>query len=149
VVYFFPLTKVHPFNTGLKNTIVNALNVSGSYLIAGTGSGVWRRPLSDVLITAVEQINTGSANGGFGLGQNYPNPFNLSTKITYQLPASENVSLKVYDILGKEVSSLVNEKKPAGSYEVEFGAQGLPGGIYFYKLQAGKNTDIKKMTYLK
>jgi hypothetical protein len=123
--------------------------VSGEYLFAGTDNGVWRRPLSDVLMTSVEQIKSVNKDLGFGLDQNYPNPFNTSTKIRYQVPAVENVSLTVYDILGKEISTLVNEKKPAGSYEVEFGTQGLQGGIYFCKLQAGKYTEIKKMTLLK
>ena len=67
----------------------------------------------------------------------------------FQVESVENVSLKVYDILGKEVSTLVSEKKPAGSYEVEFAAQGLPGGIYFYNLRAGKSVEIKKMIFFK
>lgn len=84
-----------------------------------------------------------------GLDQNYPNPFYLSTKIRYEIQAEESVSLKVYDILGNEVSTLVNGKKPAGSYEVEFGGPGLPGGIYFCKLRAGNSAEIIKMILLK
>ena len=72
----------------------------------------------------------------FALLQNYPNPFNPSTSIKYQVSSISKVSLKVYDVLGNEVSTLVNEEKPAGSYEVEFNAEGLSSGIYFYKLQA-------------
>ena len=70
----------------------------------------------------------------FTLEQNYPNPFNPSTVISYQLPVSSDVTLKVYDVLGNEVATLVNEEKSAGSYEVEFSADGLTSGIYFYKL---------------
>jgi len=97
------------------------------------------------LITSIQSESLGKIS----LGQNYPNPFNTSTKIRYQIPGAENVSLKIYDILGNEVSSLVNEKKPAGRYEVEFGAQGLPVGIYFYNLRAGKTVEIRKMILFK
>ena len=83
------------------------------------------------------------------LFDNYPNPFNPSTKITYQLPELNFVTLKVYDVLGNEVSTLVNEEKPAGSYEVEFNGKGLTSGIYFYRLRAGSFFEIKKMVLLK
>jgi hypothetical protein len=97
---------------------------------------------------------------GFVLGQNYPNPFNPSTKIKYQIPASLNpskgwtlVQLKVYDVLGNEIATLVNEEKPAGEYEVEFNpASGIKypaSGIYFYQLKAGSYIQTKKMVYLK
>ncbi len=85
----------------------------------------------------------------FSLTQNYPNPFNPSTTINYQLPISGNVNLKVFDVLGKEVASLVNEKKEAGSYTVEFSAKNLASGTYFYRLQAGDFVQIKKMVILK
>jgi sugar lactone lactonase YvrE len=85
----------------------------------------------------------------FSLEQNYPNPFNPSTSIQYQVPSISNVSLKVYDVLGNEVSTLVNEEKPAGSYEVSFDAAGLSSGIYFYKLQAGSLVETKKMILMK
>jgi hypothetical protein len=85
----------------------------------------------------------------FALLQNYPNPFNPSTAISYRLPVSSQVTLKVYDILGTEIETLVNEEKPAGSYEIEFNAVGLSSGIYFYKLQAGSFIQTKKMILLK
>jgi len=93
----------------------------------------------------------------FSLSQNYPNPFNPSTKIKFTVPSviasgvkqSELVTLNVYDILGREVSTLVNEEKPAGEYEVEFNGRDLPSGIYFYKLKAGKYIQTKKMILLK
>ncbi len=77
--------------------------------------------------------------------QNYPNPFNPSTKIKFTIPSviasetkqSQLVTLKIFDVLGREVATLVNEEKPAGSYEFEFSADRLTSGIYFYKLQAG------------
>ncbi|OGU77132.1 MAG: hypothetical protein A2W11_11295 [Ignavibacteria bacterium RBG_16_35_7] len=85
----------------------------------------------------------------FALYQNFPNPFNPTTVISWQLPISGYVSLKVYDVLGNEITTLVNEEKPAGSNEIEFDASGLPSGIYFYKLQAGNFVETKKMILLK
>ncbi|MCJ7552312.1 MAG: T9SS type A sorting domain-containing protein, partial [Ignavibacteriaceae bacterium] len=89
----------------------------------------------------------------FVLYQNYPNPFNPVTIISYQLPVSSNVTLKVYDILGKEVAILVNEEKPMGSYEITWNASsaagGLPSGVYFYRLQAGSFVQTRKMILLK
>jgi hypothetical protein len=91
----------------------------------------------------------------YSLDQNYPNPFNPTTTIKYTVPnANMNqnsalVKLAVYDVLGKEVKTLVNERKQAGSFEVAFNADNLPSGIYFYKLQSGNFTEVKKMTLLK
>jgi len=85
----------------------------------------------------------------FSLEQNYPNPFNPSTRITYSLPEASFVTLKVYDILGREVVTLVNEAKPSGKYEVEFDASELPSGTYVYKLTAGNYQTIRKMLFIK
>jgi len=85
----------------------------------------------------------------YRLEQNYPNPFNPTTNITYVLPKTENVSLKVYDVLGREVATLVNEVKPAGAYTVPFNASNLASGVYFYKLQAGSFVQTKKMMLVK
>ena len=85
----------------------------------------------------------------FSLKQNYPNPFNPSTVISYQLPVSGDVTLKVYDVLGNEVATLINEEKSAGSYEVEFNASSLPSGTYFYQLKAGSFIEAKKMVVIK
>ena len=85
----------------------------------------------------------------FALSQNYPNPFNPTTKIKIQLPESGRVTLIVYDVLGRKISTLVNEEKPAGSYEVNFNAPNLPTGVYFYRIEAGKYSDTKKLMLLK
>jgi hypothetical protein len=85
----------------------------------------------------------------FSLDQNYPNPFNPSTRISYTIAQSGPVTLKVYDVLGKEVASLVNEVKEAGSYTAEFNASNLANGAYFYKLQAGSFSQVKSMMLLK
>jgi len=92
--------------------------------------------------------NANSIND-FQLYQNYPNPFNPTTTITYQIPQTEFITLKVYDILGREVATLVNEEKPAGSYEVQFTGNGLTSGIYFYQLKVGVFTEAKKMILLR
>ena len=91
----------------------------------------------------------------FELSQNYPNPFNPTTKIRFTIPVTLSgvegslVTLKFYDVLGNEVATLVNEEKPAGSYEVEFDGRKLSSGIYFYRLQAGSFAETKKMVLLK
>ena len=86
----------------------------------------------------------------FSLEQNYPNPFNPSTTISYQLPVNSFVSLKVYDIIGNEIATLVNEEKLAGKYEVEFSTVvGYASGVYYYTLKAGKFIQSKKMILLK
>jgi len=96
----------------------------------------------------------------FSLEQNFPNPFNPTTKIKYQIPLSPPllkgeseaggfVTLKVYDVLGNEIATLVNEQKPTGTYEVVFDGTGLPSGIYFYQLKAGSFVETKKMILLK
>jgi len=83
------------------------------------------------------------------LVQNYPNPFNPTTVINFKLPEQSDVELKIYDILGNEVATLINESKPAGSYEVEWNASNFPSGVYIYSLRAGTNIQIKKMLLLK
>ena len=85
----------------------------------------------------------------FALEQNYPNPFNPITTIKYSIPQNSQLTLKVYDILGSEVATLVNEEKPAGVYEVEFNATKYSSGIYFYQLQAGSFVETKKMILVK
>jgi lysophospholipase L1-like esterase len=105
--------------------------------------------------TAVD-VKTGNQPNTFSLLQNYPNPFNPSTKILYSIPKESFVTLKVYDSLGNEITTLVNEEKPAGNYEVDFnaanlpaGRQGLSSGIYFYKLTAGNYSKVRKMILMK
>ncbi|MGB5531335.1 MAG: T9SS type A sorting domain-containing protein, partial [Ignavibacteriaceae bacterium] len=85
----------------------------------------------------------------YALHQSYPNPFNPSTIISWQSPVGSWQTLKVYDVLGNEVTILVDEYKPAGKYEVEFNATYLPSGVYFYQLKAGDFVETKKMLLLK
>jgi photosystem II stability/assembly factor-like uncharacterized protein len=107
-----------------------------------------------------DEVDANNSNE-FLLSQNYPNPFNPITKIKYEIPGQARndnalVTLKVYDILGSEIATLVNEEKPSGEYEVEFNAashsgnvRNLPSGIYFYQLKAGQYSETKKMVLLK
>ena len=85
----------------------------------------------------------------FYLGQNYPNPFNPSTNIKYSIPADGNVTLKMYDILGEEVSTLVNEYQQAGTFDVVFDGSNLSSGVYYYQLTSGELTSTKKMMLTK
>jgi hypothetical protein len=95
----------------------------------------------------------------FALFQNYPNPFNPATNIKFNLPNTDNplpggarggfVTLKVYDVLGNEIATLVNEEKSAGEYEVEFDGSNLSSGIYFYQLKAGSFVETKKMVLMR
>jgi len=85
----------------------------------------------------------------YSLSQNYPNPFNPSTTISYEIPKTTNVSIKVYNILGKEIATLVNEKQETGIYKVEFNGSNLSSGIYYYKLETEGFSQVKKMTLIK
>jgi flagellar hook assembly protein FlgD len=85
----------------------------------------------------------------FGLSQNYPNPFNPVTTIKYQLPTAVKVTIKIYDLLGREVQTLVNGVQEAGYYNIDWKALNFASGIYFYKIEAGNYTSVKKMVLLK
>ncbi|MDP2362488.1 MAG: T9SS type A sorting domain-containing protein [Ignavibacteria bacterium] len=107
------------------------------------------------LITSINEEG-GIQPEQFSLSQNYPNPFNPVTTIKYKIPnviSTEGrnlfVTLKVYDALGNEVATLVNEEKPTGSYEVEFNAKNISSGVYFYQLKAGSFIQTKKMILIK
>jgi len=110
-------------------------NVIGKILNGGTVS--------------VNNENTNLVREDFHLSQNYPNPFNPKTVIGYSLTGNRYVSLKVYDVLGKEIITLVNEKQNAGSYTVNFNGESFPSGIYFYRLEAGDFAESKRMILLK
>ncbi|MBU1421963.1 MAG: T9SS type A sorting domain-containing protein, partial [Bacteroidetes bacterium] len=136
-------------NTGLTtSTDVRALAVSGTNLFAGTwGGGVWRRPLSE-MITSVQPL-PGELPAAFRLEQNYPNPFNPVTTIEYHIPVSAHVLLKVFDLLGREVATLVNEGKAVGVHTIHYDASGLAGGVYFYRIQAGNYVEARKLVLLR
>jgi hypothetical protein len=136
------------FNEGIYSnaTIIWSIIGPNGYLYAAAnGLGLYK---SNSIVTNVnDQIQAEISS--FSLKQNYPNPFNPVTTIAYTIKELGFVQIRVYDILGKEVSTLVNEEKPAGSYEVEFDASDLSSGIYFYQLKAGEFAATKKLILLK
>jgi hypothetical protein len=87
--------------------------------------------------------------GGYALSQNYPNPFNPSTTISFSVPQPGDVTIALFDLLGKEVATVVNERLDAGRYSVAFSARSLPSGLYFYHMRAGNFSETKKMTLVK
>ena len=139
----------------ISNPGVLTLFISDNYIFAGTNNYyVWRRTLSEII--GIKQISE-IVPEKYSLSQNYPNPFNPETKIRFTIPGvspiglfgDDKVVLKVFDILGKEISTLVNEKLQPGTYDVTFNALQYPGGVYFYRLIADGFTDSKKMILLK
>ncbi len=134
------------FGSGLPDAVVDdiAIQYSTDALRVGThGRGAWQIDL----ITGIASPSGTPLT--FAVNQNYPNPFNPSTSISYDLPANSFVTIKIYDVLGREVSALVNERQTAGSHSVNFNASNLPSGVYFYRLVAGNMTATKKMVLLK
>ena len=160
--YRFLLANDSLFNSVIHDTLVNtssfnfydwfSVNIDNLYWKVRTindgGTGPWSETNRfNIMLTDVEdetQLPT-----EFALMQNYPNPFNPSTVISYQLPVSSKVTLKVFDVLGNEIATLVNEEKPAGVYEINFNSNKLASGVYLYKLQAGGFTETRKMILMR
>lgn len=143
--------------TGNSNDYANAmiLDSQGSFYIAGrannSGSGddyVLLKYGKSSPPTSVHATDLSNARS-YVLQQNYPNPFNAATAIQYELPREAFVSLKIYDMLGREVASLVNNRQQAGFYHVNWDASTQPTGIYLYRLQAGEYVDAKKLILLR
>jgi hypothetical protein len=157
--YWFEIDKTDQFTTSFIDSSIT--DTTYIYSDLQNGQHYWWRvkalnslgwgDFSEVrtfdIVTSVEEDNQLPVE--FSLEQNYPNPFNPSTKIKYSVPQSSKVVIKVFDVLGSEVATLVNEEKAVGSYEVEFIANNVTSGIYFYKLQAGSFVETKKMIILK
>ncbi|MCW8811204.1 MAG: T9SS type A sorting domain-containing protein [Ignavibacteriaceae bacterium] len=125
--------------------VITAPGNHGYYCIPHQGLGMVGTIVATV--SGVEDENNPPEK--FQLSQNYPNPFNPSTTIKYRLTKPAKVTLKVYNLLGKEVVKLVSGDKNAGTYEVEFNASALPSGIYFYELKTGSFAQTKKMILMK
>ncbi len=123
------------------------------YFVSASGCGVQTTCKSititvDTLATQIEFLNENNIHD-FSLYQNYPNPFNPTTIIKYQLPMFEKIKITVFDVLGREVETLIDDEKPKGSYSIEFNASGLASGIYFYRMQTGSYVETKKLILLK
>ena len=126
---------------------INDIAVCDSIIIISAEDGLWVCPMS-YIVTMVNRQSLLSPTE-FALYQNYPNPFNPSTKISFSLPAKSDVKLKVYDMLGREVSTLLNEMLDVGNYEIELEGSKYPSGIYFYRMEAGSFTQTKRCLLLK
>ena len=133
-------------NNQVFRFVITAPGNHGYYCIPHQSLGM----VGTIIASPVNSVNdeTNSPET-FQLSQNYPNPFNPTTSLQYTIGGRQFVTLKVYNSLGKEIATLVNEEKPAGEYEVEFNGANLPSGIYFYELKAGNLTQTKKMILLK
>jgi hypothetical protein len=136
------------FNEGLTTIWSGPIAVMGTDIFCGIPNyGVWKRSLSD-FTTSVE-VDITIIPKKINLDQNFPNPFNPSTQISYSLPSVSMVKLVVYNTLGQTVKVLENSFKNAGNYSVNFNAADLPSGIYFYRLEAGQFSQVKKMMLVK
>ncbi len=152
-----PLTIKFSFSTG-SDTTVRVMNSSNNQLFSfyfnRQPTAVTFDPGNEIVIKTATLIlgideNTPQIPGEYRLSQNYPNPFNPVTSIDYDIPKNSNVKITVYDMTGREVAVPVNEFRNAGKYTLNFNAMKLASGVYYYRLQAGDYTAIKKMTLLK
>jgi hypothetical protein len=146
--FSFVITYFQQDNPNWANITITIIDTSGT-TFAHIGSTMWIDDLETIKVVGVDDSKRDLIVKEFMLRQNYPNPFNPSTTIKYQVPELSFVTLKVYDVLGSEIITLVNEEKPVGIYEVEFDASQLTSGIYFYRLKANDFTQVKKMILLK
>jgi hypothetical protein len=151
----FSLDPVHP-----GETIEASVHFFTNSTVQGTGHvqiqiGAAHNPDVRTIINLTAStepsavVNEDNNIKDFKVFQNYPNPFNPSTKISFVIPQRSNVNVKVYNITGTEVATLVNEVKDPGSYSVNFNAEKLSSGVYFYKITAGKFSSVRKMILIK
>ncbi len=127
--------------------IVTRLLTTNNFIFAGTyGLSVWRRDLSELF--GIKQISE-MVPGSFSLSQNYPNPFNPLTKIRFEVPRADFVTVKIFDVLGREITALVNEQLQPGTYEVEWNAGDNPSGVHYYTIRTTAFSQTKKMVLIK
>jgi len=127
------------------NSILNFNNVIIKDNISAAGGGeIFNR--NSVILGGYKSSNLPTK---FAFYQNYPNPFNLSTTIEFNLPTESDVKIEVYNTAGQKVQTLLNKKMQEGSHKVEYNAQNLSSGVYFYKINAGEFQDVKKMILIK
>jgi hypothetical protein len=122
-------------------------NVGHDHWMDGWDATVYTLDFSNIV--SVDGQSGDQLPKSYALSQNYPNPFNPTTSISYDIPQNSYVSLKIFDVLGNEVQTLVNEKQDAGNYTVTFNADGITSGIYFYQLETGNFVTTKKMVLMK
>lgn len=136
-----------PVDSGISQLSIGTLAVNDDYLFAGSGTGLFRRPLAEITTAVIGP--SFQRPDRFVLDQNYPNPFNPTTVIKYYLPTSANVVLRVFDILGRQVETLVDARQAAGTHSVRLNATNLASGVYFYRLEVGRYHATKKLLLLK
>ena len=152
---YFTMPVQMKINTSAGDTIVtmfdNKQTQTFSVDVTGEPTGIVLDPRNLILknVSSISRDENIQIPFEYNLEQNFPNPFNTSTKIGWQTEVDSWITLKIYDILGNEVETLVNEKKPAGSYEIEFNANDLSSGVYFYRITAGSIIETKKMILIK
>jgi hypothetical protein len=150
-------TAIAPYPPGVSTIYIYFYKPVG---LTGTGTTTWRaerKSNPSQFITQVFGVTTepigikqiSSVVKDFSLSQNYPNPFNPITKIEFSIPKTEYVTLKIYDIVGREVKILVNQYLNQGEYEYEFNAKNLSSGMYYYSLSTAENVAVKKMVLVK
>ncbi len=153
------------FQTSHKEALMNQIqpdNIIGLHLLSGSiasirntvnsfypGATVFTSPLQTFSLSVTDVANEESLPNNFSLKQNYPNPFNPSTNISFSIPKEGFTRLKIYNIAGEEVSTLINQQLFAGEYNITFNSTGLPSGIYFYRLTTKEYSETKKMILLK
>jgi hypothetical protein len=141
-----------PLGSGVIGAEVDAIATTGREVYVGglllTAGGkpssylaLWHEPLG----TSVDAEKQQPTPTSFALHQNYPNPFNPTTTIRYSLPSAQEVTLKIYDLRGREIATLVHARQAAGEHSINFDASRFASGVYFYKLTAGRFSEAKKM----
>jgi hypothetical protein len=132
-------------------TTTTTASVSPTYNMTATGGNTVGATASFTIdaVTSVEAQPSAVVPVDFTVSQNYPNPFNPSTKFQFSIPAAQRVTVKIFDMLGREVATLVNGQMNAGTYTVEWNASAMSSGIYFYRVQAGASSSVRKMMLLK
>lgn len=141
-----------PFNDTINSKTI-LLDITGTTLMQGTDGYIYVMRISQGLIARLKYdltaINNNNSAVKFSLSQNYPNPFNPATSIKYEIPMGSFVTLKIFNVLGVEVATLVNETKQPGSYEAAWDAANFPSGVYFYEMTAGDFKERRKMVLIK
>jgi hypothetical protein len=131
---------------GLPNTYGSYDMVSSNlYILSQTNLGVY----GALLQTVITKIEKSTKISDYSLSQNYPNPFNPSTTIQYQIPKEQFVTLKVFDITGKKIETLINENQSPGNYEVKWSASKYSSGVYYYRIETRSYSDTKSMLLIK
>ena len=132
---------------GLQNANYD-IAINDSYAFVATAFGVYRRPLSEIL-ASVREIPVGAIPARLTLAQNYPNPFNPTTSIEFSLPKAGFVSLKVFNIIGEEVATLISEEMKAGTFSTQWDASHVASGVYLYRLSTTNGVQTRRLVFLR